>query len=165
VQTAVQTALATTLGVPLGAVTITSPTPTTGRRLLQGLTVSFTVATLNVNTAALLSQQISNLPSSSFVGTLNNQLLTQGVVVSSITVSTPVTGAAPAPTKVQPWNAHKKISIGLGVGLGLGIGLPLVIITAYCCRKPADSSNKIPTAAGQPVVVAVPVVVMAPASV
>jgi len=162
VSTALVNTLSSTLGVPTAAITIT--TPITGRRLLQSLTVSFTIATTNINTAALLSQQLSTLSSptgsASFVSALSQQLQMQsaGVSVTSVTVSQPVTGGFTAPTKVQPWNAHKKISIGLGVGLGLGIGLPLVIITAYCCRPKPTEGKMVP--AEQPVVVVpVPVVV------
>jgi hypothetical protein len=145
IQNVLVNTLASSLMVPAAAITITSPV--TGRRLLQATTVSFTVATANTNSAALLAQQITSFSGSSspFLTNLNLALINaqiSGVQVSQITVSQPVTGGAAAPTKVQPWNAHKKISIGLGVGLGLGIGLPLVIITAYCCRKPAESNTQ-----------------------
>ena len=168
VQAVFVSTLASQLGVSTGAITVTGVT-SSRRHLLSGVTVAFTVSATSVGAATGLFAQINTVcagtGATAFAGALTAALAanpaTSSVSVSGvILVSAPTIPGAPgnSPGKVQPWNAHKKISIGLGVGLGLGLGLPLIVTVVYCCKpKPAGGKST----QGEPAtvaVVAVPVI-------
>ena len=174
-QTVFVATLASQLGVSTGAITINSVT-SSRRHLLSGVTVAFTVAATSVGAATGLYTQINTVcvtNAAAFAGALNTALAanpaTSGISVAGVVlVSAPTIPGAPgnSPGKVQPWNAHKKISIGLGVGLGLGLGLPIIIATIYCCRPKQPAGKVMTQVEPTPVMVVVPVVVaQAPAAV
>jgi hypothetical protein len=99
-QTAFIAALAAQLSVSTSAVAITgmSAVGSAGRHLLQtGVVVAFTVTTASPAAAAAVSSGITTAStSSSFLATLNTQLMAAGApAATSLTVSGPLTVAAP----------------------------------------------------------------------